>query len=511
MTATTMIWREDERREGGEYRFKIEKWRELVMSFAARPRVYQRMGYCLPPEIFLCLREGHLAERYNRELLESLLRIARDYSWGGDIYLAADESIGFFPQRIVNRAGLSAWLDLAIKGGVADLIEVGFDRNSDDPIDERNLRDGADLSSDWRKVLWKMMAGGRWKCYFPGDVTNLFHLLGRFAASAEERKEAGEMITVLDKVATSDQLGLVKIACRKYPQARQVIALCDEPDLRRSSGLTARKLRELEKYCRENGLDLIRFRGPFELLYFLLRLDKQEKLPVWEDSLGQRIGKVVGVPLADKPLFNQTRNAGSQSKPEGRSAALITSCFDEPGHCYQASRDAGLMRSILPAAAIYRVRPNLESRVLPDLLRAIFEDPLDSASALIAWLYLGHGHKEDGLQSGAVWERETAEQWLQRFDGYQRSLSVVFFAACRSDAVARRFAEAGVGLAIGFEDDVQPEACQLLAEKVLSAALHYDGERGIILAAYEQGCRELNSRSYGQTNPVAFYPVPKVQ
>lgn len=70
--------------------------------------------------------------------------------------------------------------------------------------------------------------------------------------------------------------------------------------------------------------------------------------------------------------------------------------------------------------------------------------------------------------------------------------------------MARRFAQAGVGVAIGFEQPVPGDACRLLTAKIINVALRSGGERKAILQAFHAGCAELEINGYSDLAPVAF-------
>jgi hypothetical protein len=82
---------------------------------------------------------------------------------------------------------------------------------------------------------------------------------------------------------------------------------------------------------------------------------------------------------------------------------------------------------------------------------------------------------------------------------------LAFFSACQSTPIARRFAAAGAGVAIGFEHDVPPDATRLLAPAVIREALESGGERAKILNAFYMGCSQLAAGGFVSTGPTAYY------
>jgi hypothetical protein len=64
-----------------------------------------------------------------------------------------------------------------------------------------------------------------------------------------------------------------------------------------------------------------------------------------------------------------------------------------------------------------------------------------------------------------------------------------------------------VGVAVGFERDVPPEACRILGARIIRAALSTAGNREEILKAFQAGCADLVATGYGKLGPTAFYAV----
>jgi len=97
-------------------------------------------------------------------------------------------------------------------------------------------------------------------------------------------------------------------------------------------------------------------------------------------------------------------------------------------------------------------------------------------------------------------------EWLARLQHADMRLPLVFLSVCESAPVARKFVEAGVGVAVGFEKEVLPEMCRTLAVPVISAALNSAGNRRAILEAYNEVFKRDPA---GATlfKPKAFYSV----
>jgi len=193
----------------------------------------------------------------------------------------------------------------------------------------------------------------------------------------------------------------------------------------------------------------------------------------------------------ERPVFR----FGSRRRPH----LLITSAFHPDNHepnCLDAVKDVGIIARAAPADAECYVHPYFRAADLPDLLKRMPE--------LTAWLHLGHGD-EAGLKDIAG-ELIKLDEWLARLQHADMRLPLVFLSVCESAPVARKFVEAGVGVAVGFEKEVLPEMCRTLAVPVISAALNSAGNRRAILEAYNEVFKRDPA---GATlfKPKAFYSV----
>jgi hypothetical protein len=125
---------------------------------------------------------------------------------------------------------------------------------------------------------------------------------------------------------------------------------------------------------------------------------------------------------------------------------------------------------------------------------------------LTAWLHVGHGKRTHGLQE-VTGEFQTAKRWLQCFAAHRSrggSLALAIFSACETIEVAKEFANAGVGVTIGFDKKVPSVACRRLTAEVISAALRANGDRETIIRAFHLGCDKLKAENF-RLEPVAFF------
>jgi hypothetical protein len=473
-------WRENEGwHKNVGYDFQFEEWQKNVLSLASRAL----SGNCLQTAVFLCLLGDHLVDRYDYHVIQELLKLARDYSWGANIYLAKDYHIKISSGQILAQAALSSWFVTAFEAGATDIVEVPIDRSGFNPIDANPLRIGSDLSRQRHELLQLMVS-----CILPETATGLFTFLDPFVEYSLDPTYSRNLLIIIDKLNPIDQLAFARKVLRRYPEATCAIVLY---------GYNMKASPKLREFCYTQNLRLIHCRGPFELRYFLLRLNKTAM-----KRTVRAMGKVEVVTLNENPIFDPVDIFDAVESSESPSL-LITSSFHphtDFEHCIEASRDAGRITFNIPPNTRYQVHPALDGHFIPLLLR--------DRSALTAWVYLGHGDGTKGLQVASSGAFEAPELWLSRFSSYGKRLPLAFFSACQSAPTARRFAEAGVGIAIGFEEDVPPEACRLLAAEVIRAALRTGGNRQEILNAFYVGCTDLLATGYIRTGPIAFYSQP---
>ncbi len=488
------IWEELGGLAGNRYQFNEQKWQDCAGELQARQH---HAG--LPPWVFLRLRDRHLAGQYDREYLRELLQIAGDYSWGAELYLLVDDTIGREPRGIAlrQRASLFHWLETAAAGGVTDLLETRFSRYNNTAPNFSQLQGLADDAQERVEVLHEMLrAGHPWRYFIPRKDSLSDLLEEHFSATAlPELATAPGVVTVFHRFPSVSDLAE---AVQHTPQARHLVALCNPVEGE------DKHLRELRDFCGRQParLKCLEFSGPFELLYFLVRLERgwlaEQRTENHLAKAGQQVGQIEAVRLNAELVFNQ-----NSPKP----VILLMNAFDQGADSWEAARDVRRIKQHAPPGTAFFVRPALESHKLPELLVPI----LQQHTGLTVCYYLGHGDHQAGLQSGPGQRKEAAELWLARFQGtYRGSLPLIFFAACESALVARRFAEAGVGVAVGFEGEVMPEACQLLAVPVVKAALETNGARDEILKAFQAGCLKLQASErqpgeFGQSGPVAYY------
>src|SRR5205807_1591020 len=114
---------------------------------------------------------------------------------------------------------------------------------------------------------------------------------------------------------------------------------------------------------------------------------------------------------------------------------LITHSYstsDERG-CPAAARDVWELLKDLGGLATVTINPAVRCVELAEIL--------EDLGHVLAWIHIGHGDNENGLQQSGDGLFKSADDWLSSFAGYRSSLALALFSSCRSAMVAERFAQ----------------------------------------------------------------------
>ncbi|MEK6285352.1 MAG: hypothetical protein AABO57_06390 [Acidobacteriota bacterium] len=450
---------------------QLDEWRDAALQFESRAA----QGDWPAVDVFLCPLGDHFLA-WDSFFMERLLRTARDYCWGSDIYIVADRRIRVSAGQIDDHASMSHWFKTAQEQGTTDIIQVDIDRSGFNPVDPIDLSRASELSKLRQEVLGSRIFTGNWKCHLADLKRRLPAFLDPFVIYPVEPRSDANIVIVVDKGAV-DQTELVRDARTRYSASRYLV-----------SALGVHPSADLRAMCQgDHDLALLRCRGHFELRYLMAQLNTtSHRRTTTRTCASQRV-------TIKDPIF-------APPTAQERPGLLVTSSFDpasEYGQYFEAARDAGAIAYERPPGTLYRAHQAITRGNLAQVLR--------SFSTLTAWVYLGHGDGERGLQEAGSGGFAEPAEWLACFTAYGSALPLAVFSACRSTAIARCFAEAGTGLAIGFEEDVPPEACRLIATPVVRAALLTHGDTQEMLNAYHVGCTDLIAAGYSGVGPKAFY------
>jgi|GEM_PF-6755104 len=444
------------------------KWEQAALELAQRATDQRDFR----AEIFLCLKADYLVDKFEYKFIRTLCEAARDYGWGAKVYIAVDERVDLKPEQLAIIPYLVTWLrelhDSAQRA--TDIVLANYDRMTDlQPYHLRDLRRARDESATRYDMLPGLIVPDEWHCWTAS--TEYKHWLD----DVSEENGRNLVIVIKDGQYVTKAVRQAKEKIKERPRGRFVLGCLARGDLSRT----------VVDFGRRYRIPILKFRGLLELRYFLLRLNRlcQSRADVLADTV-----EAVGV---ERQIFH----VGDRHRPR----LLITSAFHpdrDETNCLDAVKDVGIISRSAPPHAEYYIHPYFRADDLTNLLKRMPQ--------LTAWLHLGHGN-ESGLKD-ICGNSIKLEEWFARLQHSGATLPLIFLSVCESTAAARRFAEAGVGVAIGFENAVLPEMCRKLAAPVVAAALSNGGSRRAILQAYNE-VFQLEPEAAKIFKPKAFYSV----
>jgi hypothetical protein len=489
-------WREE---GGGQVRADMWKRAALELVHLASK------SEAAPVDVFLCLKTQFFAELLDRKFISDLLELACNYSWGANVYVVTDVSQELLRSPIDLNPYLDSlcnWFRAIYESGATDIIQARFNTLSNvevwnDTDSLIYLLSSADRSRERHKAL---SLEGEWKGLLRKESGMLKRLLSDFDIYTDSNIShlirggnweirGGNWVVVMEDISSNAQTRMWNKVSAVRPDKGIVVM----GDLMKTSRLSD----YIDNLKRNADWKIAWYSGSFELQYLFHLLSND--LP---PSPTSNVGRVEIIQTLSDPLMFQ------QSRVVETPSMLVTSSFPSPNttpnqwHSLQAAIEVGKSVIRKPAHAAYIVSPSTDCENLPAALDNL---PLH----LTAWLHVGHGNKEHGLQESSG-EFRSAQRWLDSFLGRRSrggSLSLAIFSACHSEEIARKFAQAGVGVAIGFEKPVPGDACRILTSPLISAALRSGGDREAILRTFHKGCADLVAYGFDgdrHLRPVAF-------
>jgi hypothetical protein len=423
-----------------------------------------------PLEVFLCLDGESLAAGYNSPFVADVIRQAHMSMWGANVYLVIDSlATSLQPDgHARTRHAPPAWFEAASENNVRDVLHW--------PI--RRRTDFSDASRKSEKRIREVSARDTrraWKCLVspePGLGPEQESFLGPYLINSfRELGDSNCLLVLQEKRDDYDYMAYVRRHLRRMPGTEMAVGVIDrveEPPT------------ELERYCREKGCALVRFHGWCELYYALRRLNA----PLWGDATD--VPHATPVPVSN-PAF--------KSHPP---RLLITHAYvpSDPEGCHSAARDAWELTKELRGRAEVTVYPAVQCLQLAGLVREL--------EHVLGWVHIGHGDDALGLLQSGAKGYKPAEDWLRSFADYKSSLALAVFSSCKSEPVAKAFAESGVGVTVGFRQKVHRRVCAELTKRVVEATLDANGLRRPILEAFRDGRLVLEIED-PEALPVAFW------
>ena len=424
-----------------------------------------------PMEVFFCLDKEVLGEGFDSPFLHRVIQRAHRSMWNADVYIVIDKD--WQPEdRDPEQPEPYSWAEQLLENKLTDILEWSVQPNS-------NYSEAARRSRERMKVLGNHPPHRSWKCLFQKPLSFSSEeesLLSPFLISSSSELTGEDCLIVLRNMDDAYLADLEEVL-QQSSSEDIIVGVVDRID---------RLPRDLVTFCKNKGIGLVRLHGITELYYLLQKLNDPKLNDCRLDSLQLK-----------KSVATAVRVTNPQFKSHSPQL-LITHSFlaGDPEGCLSAANDTWDMISDLPSEVRVKIYPAIESVKLASIVTDL--------GHILAWIHIGHGDVAKGLQQSDDQLFKTAEDWLRSFAGYNSSLALVMLSACGSEKVAQQFAQAGVGVAIGFAQKVHQRVCVELTKRVVNAALRFNGERIAVLAAFDEGYDVLKTAD-PEAAPLAFW------
>ncbi len=459
------VWTENDSSD-----LNLQKWKKNSSEWPARLLKDRDR----PMEVFICLHKELLAEGCDPPFLHRVIRQAQKSLWAANLYVVVDR--WWEPEdRGLEQSDPYGWAEGLLENRVSDILEWSLKPTS-------NFSEAALRSRTRMRMLSGHLPSRQWKCLFPTPLSvsrEEEYLLDPYLVNTPEELGDENCLLVLRSLGVG-YLEYVEEKLRQTAGREVMVGVIDR--------LVRRLPLDLERLCARSGGGPVRFHGVAELYYFLRQLNNP-MLDALRRNNTRLIREVNATPVqvAEDPKFNS-------HSPQ----LLITYSYlpGEPDSCLTAAGDTWELISELPSNVRVKIYPAIKSDKLAEILKEM--------GHLLAWIHIGHGDEEKGLQQSEDELFKSADEWLKGFADYKSSLALALFSSCSSARVAQRFAEAGAGVAIGFTRRVHQRACSSLTKKVVQVAVETNGERGAMLNAFSVG-REFLEIDDPDASPVAFW------
>jgi hypothetical protein len=403
-----------------------------------------------------------------------LLDDARNHSWGGRTYLAWKKSELRFDE--CSGPALENWLAVITNSGLSGLIEL----SDEDAAQTSHVPfvTSAQANSARQKKLREFITRDGWRAIFRGGEV-IEAVLGGLMDKDLVPIDSKNEIIVYERKPKKTDLENLNSRARWHARQGQVFR-CD---------VTGNRLQL------EPGIPTIHFNGVFEWLHAFIQLNGERNVP------RQRVPRTNRAVTFVKCDDQKNVSVGRKSR-----RLLITSAFGphELDDCVAAANEIGACLRRLPFDVEVDVWPCISCEQLPDLL---------SAKDFSVWYHITHGKTEFGLRevlspefiSANQSKYVSAERWRHCVDACRGKLELVFLSACQSAEIAHELAKRGIGVAVGFKNDVYVGAARRVAERLIPAAFERRDRRRVILDAFETAYQDLENHSYEEYGKIKYY------
>jgi hypothetical protein len=476
-------------------------WEDLAVEI--NRRAFE--GDHTPVELFIYLRDGLDNSIYDYRTLQRLAAGARDHAWGGKLYIVWDKlpaktfKLAF--GEAANQILLAKCFCAFLHEGVTNLIELTQKRPrrndsfGEKPFDEKKkaLRGAVVILERRLQTLRSAVTDDGWGYVLRNDAWLLETLLSELGKEGCLPSGRPNHIVLFDASPRLGPKELLDKFDRVNHNRRGLVGVVPEADSE-----------ALEYQCQtaQPPLEILHFNGIFEAVYGLLQLNKARKHEIRPEVFNPNVGvEIESIEVIDPAVFHSSTLQSSLR-------LLITSAHhptDEPEHSIAAANEVGAMLRALPFHLDVEVYPSVICESLPKLLES---------RQFAAWIHISHAKEKRGLYEAKSEGYALPERWLTCFAAYKSTLQLALFSSCESAEVARLFAAAGVGVAVGFRNEVLVEATRILAERVVQATMQAGSDQDNILLAFRYACERLAARTTGDESyidalPVAFSSIRK--
>lgn len=419
--------------------------------------------------VALCFDQESIAGGYELQFVRRVVEQAHRSMWGAKVLAIIDDSAPLFSAASETAAEpeIPQWFKTLVEHRVADILRWPIKRSTD--FDKAVTRSEGRL-----KAIIGCGLDRHWKCLVqsPPELSREQRsLLQPFLIESSNELQDQNCLILIPEEKQDDYLKRLKRKLQSITTTGQIMIgfvdqMADPPE-------------DLETFCKSKGHRLVRFHGIVEVYALLRKLN-----PVKLDELESYS---IPVRTQQKPAFRSTMPP----------LLLLT-------HSYQDRADYDCL---LAAYDCWELTKDLSDglvKIYPAISCVKLADILDEMDHLLAWIHIGHGLEAEGLVEADRGVYQPADNWVGCFTAYQSSLALAVFSACESAVVAKRFAESGARVAIGFTKTVHQDICIELTKRVVKAALKTNGARDAILEAFKKGRNVLNSDDE-EAKPVAYW------
>ncbi len=244
-------------------------------------------------EVYLCLSEDQ-RQSLDRRALEGFVKMVWGATWDADVYLVLNSRQALTYDPITQFEAVAGWFETALRSGIKDLLEVWGDGL--DQIDPTLLRAARDRAAIREAVRLGLGPAARWRVVVPDPENTLGGFLEPFVHWQAGGSTEHRLILAVDQPAAARQLSRMRKDLDRYGPSAEVVAT-----------LGVHATQRLIDLCEERRLTLLRFLGPYELRYFLQRLNPHDETLPHRSRFPSPGGALLHGSVAPRPRWEPPR------------------------------------------------------------------------------------------------------------------------------------------------------------------------------------------------------------